>query len=145
MSNHLWKEKNEIVFAHCSLCETDVALRSVKKATYGVRQHLATQVHKTNPVIAHLRESNVSVELSELHAHINPKFSNVSILNKSSDFCLASKIDISLLSRNIMGNLGQHVKGSSNLQNAWKGAISARDIAFFVPVTKISNLTDATK
>ena len=107
-----------------------------------MQQHLATQVHKT---IAHLRESSVSVELSELHAQINPKFSNVSILHKSSDFCLASKIDISLLSRNIMGNLGQHVKGSSNLQNAWKGAISARDIAFFVPVTKISNLTDATK
>lgn len=45
-----------------------------------------------------------------------------------------------------MGNLGQHMKGSSNLQNAWKGAISAQDIAFYVPVTKISsNLTDATK
>lgn len=123
-----------------------MALRSVKKATYCVRQHLATQVNKTSASIAHLRESNVLVELSELHAQINPKFSNVSILNKSSDFCLASKVDTFLLSRNIMGNLGQHMKGSSNLQNAWKGAISAQDIAFYVPVTKISsNLTDATK
>lgn len=103
-------------------------------------------MHKTSAFIAHLRESNVLVELSELHAQINPKFSNVSILNKSSDFCLASKVDIFLLSRNIMGNLGQHMKSSSNLQNAWKGAISAQDIAFYVPVTKISsNLTDATK
>ena len=60
--------------------------------------------------------------------------------------CLASKVDTFLLSRNIMGNLGQHMKGSSNLQNAWKGAISAQAIAFYVPVTKISsNLTDATK
>lgn len=119
-----------------------MALRSVKKATYCVRQHLATQVHKTSAFIAHLRESNVLVELSELHAQINPKFSNVSILNKSSDFCLASKVDTFLLSR----NLGQHMKGSSNLQNAWKGAISAQAIAFYVPVTKISsNLTDATK
>lgn len=103
-------------------------------------------MHKTSAFIAHLRESNVLVELSELHAQINPKFSNVSILNKSSDFCLASKVDTFLLSRNIMGNLGQHMKGSSNLQNAWKGAISAQAIAFYVPVTKISsNLTDATK
>lgn len=45
-----------------------------------------------------------------------------------------------------MGNLGQHVKGSSNLQNAGKGAISSQDIAFFVPVTeKASNLMDAKK
>ena len=123
-----------------------MALRSVKKATYCVRQHLATQVHKTSAFIVHLRESNVLVELSLLHAQINPKFSNVSILNKSSDFCLASKVDTFLLSRNIMGNLGQHMKGSSNLQNAWKGAISAQAIAFYVPVTKISsNLPDATK
>ena len=138
--------KNDSVFAHCNVCKTDVALRSISKGPYFVRQHLATQMHKTNVLIAHSRESDVSLELSELHAQIKTKFPNVFILKKSSAFCRACKTDISLLSRNIMGNLAQHVRSSGHLHNAGKGDVtSARDIAsFFVPAAKKSpNSADA--
>lgn len=80
----------------------------------------------------------VSLELSELHSQIKTKFPNIFILKKSSAFCRACKTDISLLGRNVMGNLVQHVKSSGHLHNAGKGdATSAQDIAsFFVPVSK---------
>lgn len=134
--------KNDSVFAHCNVCKTEVALRSsISKCPYCVRQHLATQMHKTN---VHSRESDVSLELSELHAQIKMKFPNVFILKESSAFCRDCKTDMSLLGRNIMGNLAQHVRSSGHLHNnARKG--DARDIAScFVPVAKkSSNLANA--
>ena len=139
--------KNSSVSAHCNVCNTEIVLRSIGKAPYCVRQHLATQIHKTNTLIAHSRESNVSLELSALHAQINTKYPNVFIVKKSSAFCRACKTDMSLLGRNIMGNLAQHVKSSGHVQNAGKGdATSARDIAsFFAPIAKKSSKSADTK
>ena len=130
--------KKDGIFASCKVCKTEFSLRSISKGPYFLRQHLATQMHKTNTLIAHSRESDVSLELSELHSQIKTKFPNIFILKKSSAFCRACKTDISLLGRNVMGNLVQHVKSSGHLHNAGKGdATSARDIAsFFVPVSK---------
>ena len=73
------------------------------------------------------------MELSELHSQIKTKFPNIFILKKSSAFCWACKTNISLLGRNVKGNLVQHVKSSGHLHNAGKGdATSARDIASFL-------------
>lgn len=47
-----------------------------------LRQHLGTQIHKTNTLIAHSRESDVSLGLSELHSEIKTKFPNIFILKK---------------------------------------------------------------
>jgi len=81
----------------------EFSLRSISKGPYFLRQHLATQMHKTNTLIAHSRESDVLLELSELHSQIKTKFPNIFILKKSSAFCQACKTHMSLLGRNVMG------------------------------------------
>ena len=131
--------KKHGVFASCNVCKTEFSLRSISKGPYFLRQHLATQMHKSNSLIAHSRESDVSLEPSELHSQIKTKFPNIFILKKSSTLCRACKTNMSLLGRNVMGNLVQHVKSSGHLRNAGKGdaTTSARDIAsFFAPVSK---------
>ena len=101
--------KKHGVFASCNVCKTEFSVRSISKGPYFLRQHLATQMHKTNTLIAHSRESDVLLELSELHSQIKTKFPNIFILKKSSAFCRACKTNMSLLGRNVMGNLVQHV------------------------------------
>lgn len=74
--------KKDGIFASCNVCKTEFSLRDISKGPYFLRQHLATQMHKTNTLIAHSRESDVSLELSELHSQIKTKFPTSSFLRK---------------------------------------------------------------
>ena len=126
-------------FAQCNVCKTGVVLRSISKGPYCVRQQLATQMHTTN-VIAHSRESDASQSFLNCILKLRQNYPA-----KSSAFCRSCKTDILLLSRNIMGNLGQHVS-YGHLHNSGKNEVtSARDIAsLFVPAAKkSSNSADA--
>ena len=103
-----------------------------------MRQHLATQMHKTNAMTAYSRDSNIPIDLAKIQAQIDERFPHIFIHKKTSVVCLGCTKDISLAgSRNVIGNLSQHVHvGSAAHQQKMTKleSVSSRQItSFFKP------------
>ena len=65
------KFKRNKPFAFCSVCKIEIALRNARQGPYFVGQHLGTQLHKTNAMIAHARDSKIPADLAKIKAQID--------------------------------------------------------------------------
>jgi len=110
------KFKRNKPFAFCSVCKIEIALRNARQGPYFVGQHLGTQLHKTNAMIAHARDSNIPADLAKIKAQIDEKFPDVFIHKTRSVVCRGCTKEISLIG-NLFGNLSQHVGTATHKQN----------------------------
>lgn len=110
------KFKKNKPFAFCSVCKIEIALQNARQGPYFVGQHLATQLHKMNTMIAHLRDSNIPADLAKIKAQIDKKFPHVFIHKTSSVVCRGCTKEISLIG-NLFGKLSQHVGSTTHKQN----------------------------
>ena len=58
-----------------------------------------TQLHKTNVMIAHARDSNIPADLAKIKAQIDEKFTDVFIYKTSSVVCRGCNKEISLIEK----------------------------------------------
>ena len=79
--------KRKKPFEFCSVCKIEIALRNARLGPYFVGQHLGTQLHKTNAMIAHARDSNIPADLAKIKAQIDENFPDVFIHKTSSVAC----------------------------------------------------------
>ena len=131
-------------FANCSVCKIDVNLRNARQGPHFVRQHLATQMHKTNAMIDHSRDSNIPIDLAKIQAQIDERFPHIFIHKKTSVVCRGCTKEISLAgSRNVIGNLSQHVGSAAHQQKMTKlESVYSRQITSFFKPARNTPSTD---
>ena len=97
-----------------------------------------TQLHETNVMIAHARDSNIPADLAKIRAQIDEKFTDVFIHKTRSVVCRRCTKEISLIG-NLFGNLSQHVGSATHKQNMSRlRSVSSRQLtAFFKPTSTI--------
>lgn len=129
------------MFAECNVCKRKINLGKPNKALFLVRQHLLSQVHKTNATVAFSRSTGVSLELTDLFAQVEEKFPSKFIAKKASVVCKACQPEISLVSsRNVIGNLSQHLESVAHRRKSPKFPKDIKSIkSFFKKVPQSPN------
>lgn len=57
------RRRNGKVVAFCNICTTTIATGEAHQGLFCIRQHVATQTHKTNLEITHSRETKIPLEV----------------------------------------------------------------------------------
>ena len=65
------RRKNVKVVAFCNICTTTIATGEAHQGLFCIRQHMATETHKTNLEIKHSRESEIPLAFQTLQMEID--------------------------------------------------------------------------
>ena len=81
------RRRNGKVVAFCNICTTTIATGEAHQGLFCIRQHKATQTHKTNLEITHSRESEIPVAMQTLQREIDEQFPRQFVSRKKSVVC----------------------------------------------------------
>ena len=126
------RRRNGKVVAFCNICTTTIATGEAHQGLFCIRQHMATQTHKTNLEITHSRESEIPLAIQTLQREIDEQFPRQFVSRKKSVVCRTCNTELLLSHKAALNNVRQHVNGTSHQQKAKNfGKAATNDISSF--------------
>ena len=125
------RKKGKIV-AFCSICTITIATGEAHQGLFCIRQHMATQTHKTNLEITHSRESKIPLTIQILQREIDEQFPRQFVSRKKSVVCRTCNAELLLSHKAALNNVRKHVNSTSHRQKVKKfGKAATNDISSF--------------
>lgn len=81
------RRRNGKIVAFCNICMTTIATGETHKGLNFIKQHMASQTHKTNLEIVHCRESEIPLSIQTIQREIDEQFLQQFIRRKKSVVC----------------------------------------------------------
>ena len=126
------RRRNGKVVAFCNICTTTIATGEAHQGLFCIRQHMATQTHKTNLEITRSRESEIPLAIQTLQREIDEQFPRQFVSRKKSVVCRTCNTELLLSHKAALNNVRQHVNSTSHQQKAKKfGKAATNDISSF--------------
>ena len=136
--------KNGKIVAYCNVCTTAIAMGEPHHGLNFVKQHKASQTHKTNFEIANAKESEIPSSIRKIQEEIEKNYPRVFLPRKKSLTCRICNTELLLSHKVALNNVHQHANSASHRQKASKsGAQGSKDILFlFTKQGATANKTD---
>ena len=116
------RRRNGKVVAFCNICMTTIATGEAHQGLFCIRQHMATQTHKTNLEITHSRESEILLVIQTLQREIDEQFLWQFVSRKKSVVCRTCNTELLLSHKATLNNTRQHINSTNQkvLRRYWK-------------------------
>ena len=126
------RRRNGKVVAFCNIYKTTIATGEAHQGLFCIRQHMATQTHKTNLEITHSRESEILLVIQTLQREIDEQFLWQFVSRKKSVVCRTCNTELLLSHKAALNNVRQHVNSTNHQQKVKKfGKAATNDISSF--------------